>query len=101
MIREQVLRMTYQEVPHAVAVVVEEFKERESNVVYVSANIHVERDSQKGIIIGKKGQMLRDIGSAARKEIERMVGGRVYLELWVKVSKNWRKDPNRVSLFGY
>jgi GTP-binding protein Era len=101
LIREQVLHLTYQEVPHAVAVVVEEFKERENDLVYISATIHVERDSQKGIIIGKRGQMLRDIGSAARQEIERMVGGKVYLELWVKVSKNWRKDPNRVTLLGY
>jgi len=101
LIREQVLRFTHQEVPHAVAVIVEEFKERETNAVYIAANIYVERDSQKGIIIGKGGQMLRRIGTAARHEIERMVGGRVYLDLWVKVSKNWRRDVHRIQQMGY
>jgi len=101
LIREQVLRLARQEVPHAVAVVVEEFKERENDAVYIAANIFVERDSQKGIIIGKGGQMLRNIGTAARQEIERMVGGRVYLDLWVKVNKNWRQDPQQVRRMGY
>jgi len=101
LVREQVLRFTREEVPHAVAVVVEEFKERENNVVYIAANIYVERDSQKGILIGRGGRMLRRIGAAARQEIERMVGGRVYLDLWVKVSKNWRRDPRRVRRMGY
>jgi GTP-binding protein Era len=101
LIREQVLRFTREEVPHAVAVVVEEFKERENDVVYIAANIYVERDSQKGILIGKGGRMLRRIGAAARQEIERMVGGRVYLDLWVKVSKNWRRDLRRVRWMGY
>ncbi|MBN1179453.1 MAG: GTPase Era [Anaerolineae bacterium] len=101
LIREQVLRLTHQEVPHAVAVTVEEFKERENDVVYVAATIHVERSSQKGIVIGKGGHMLRQIGSAARPEIERMVNGRVYLELWVKVNKNWRRDTGQVARLGY
>ncbi len=107
LIREQVLRHTRQEVPHAVAVVVEEFKERENartpgaRVVYIAANIFVEKDSQKGIIIGKKGQMLREIGSAARREIERMVSGRVYLDLWVKVRKDWRRDGAELRRMGY
>jgi GTP-binding protein Era len=101
LIREQVLHATHQEVPHAVAVVVEEFKEREHDVIYVAATIYVERNSQKGIIIGARGQMLQRIGAAARKEIERMVGERVYLDLWVKVSKNWRRDPERVRRMGY
>lgn len=101
LVREQVLRFTHQEVPHSVAVVVEEFTEREHGVVYIAANIHVERDSQKGIIIGAKGRMLRKIGAAARQEIERMVGGRVYLDLWVKVSKNWRHDLVRIQQLGY
>ena len=101
LVREQVLRFTREEVPHAVAVVVEEFKERENNVVYIAANIYVERDSQKGVLIGRGGRMLRRIGAAARQEIERMVGGRVYLDLWVKVSKNWRRDPRRVRRMGY
>jgi GTP-binding protein Era len=101
LIREQVLRFTHQEVPHAVAVVVREFTERETEVVYIAADIHVERESQKGIIIGARGSMLRRIGAAARQEIERMVGGRVYLDLWVRVSKNWRRDPVRIRQLGY
>jgi len=101
LIREQVLRHVRQEVPHAVAVVVEEFKERGGDVVYVGANIFVERDSQKGIIIGKRGQMLRRIGSAARQEIERMTGGQVYLDLWVKVRKGWRRDGRALRHLGY
>jgi len=101
LIREQVLRHTRQEVPHAVAVVVEEFKERENGVVYVAANVFVERESQKSIIIGRRGQMLRQIGSAARGEIERMTGGRVYLDLWVKVRKGWRRDERELRRLGY
>ena len=101
LIREQVLRHTRQEVPHAVAVVVEEFKERENGVIYVGANVFIERDSQKGIIIGKKGQMLRKVGSAARQEIERMTGGQVYLDLWVKVRKGWRRDEEELRRLGY
>jgi len=101
LIREQVLRYTRQEVPHAVAVVVEEFKERENGVIYVAANVFVERDSQKGIIIGRRGRMLRQVGSAARQEIERMTGGRVYLDLWVKVRKGWRRDEKALRRLGY
>ena len=83
------------------AVVVEEFKERENGVLYVAANVFVERESQKGIIIGRRGQMLRQIGSAARQEIERMGGGRVYLDLWVKVRKGWRRDERELRRLGY
>ena len=101
LIREQVLRHARQEVPHAVAVVVEEFKERDNGVIYVAANIFVERDSQKGIIIGRRGQMLRQIGAAARQEIERMTNGRVYLDLWVKVRKGWRRDERELHRLGY
>ncbi len=101
LIREQVLRFTREEVPHSVAVVVEEYKERETGGVYIAATIYVEKESQKGILIGAGGQMLRRIGTAAREEIERMVGGKVYLDLWVKVSKNWRRDLRRVRRMGY
>ena len=101
LVREQVLRHTRQEVPHSVAVVVEEFKERENDVIYVGANVFVEKDSQKGIIIGRKGHMLRTIGSAARQEIERMTGGHVYLDLWVKVRKAWRRDERELRRLGY
>ncbi|MGQ9466784.1 MAG: GTPase Era [Anaerolineae bacterium] len=101
LIREQVLRFTREEVPHSVAVVVEEYKERETGGVFITATIYVEKESQKGILIGAGGQMLRRIGTAAREEIERMVGGKVYLDLWVKVSKNWRRDLQRVRRMGY
>jgi GTP-binding protein Era len=101
LVREQVLRHTRQEVPHAVAVVVDEFKEREGDAFYVSASVFVEKDSQKGIIIGKGGQMLREIGTSARLEIERMVGGRVYLDLHVRVRKNWRQSDRDVRRMGY
>jgi GTP-binding protein Era len=101
LIREQVLRNTRQEVPHAVAVVVHEFKERENGVIYVAANVFVEKDSQKGIIIGQRGKMLRQIGTAARQQIERMTGGKIYLDLWVKVSKNWRRDERELRRMGY
>ena len=101
LIREQVLRHTRQEVPHAVAVVVEEFKEQETGAFFVAANIFVEKRSQKGIVIGRNGQMLRKIGTAARQEIERMVGGRIYLDLWVKVRKDWRRDEAELRRLGY
>jgi GTP-binding protein Era len=96
-----VLRRTRQEIPHAAAVVVEEFKERENDVIYVAANIYVEKESQKGIVIGRGGEMLRQIGAAARHEIERMTGGQVYLDLWVKVRKGWRRDERELRRLGY
>jgi len=101
LIREQVLRYTRHEVPHAVAVVVEDFKERSEDMTYISANIFVERGSQKGIIIGDQGKMLKKIGKAARMELQRLVGTRVYLELWVKVRRKWRKDEKALRRFGY
>ena len=101
LIREQVLRFTHQEVPHSVAVVVEDFKERSEDLIYISANVFVERNSQKGIVIGKRGAMLQKIGSAAREQIERMTGTQVFLELWVKVSEDWRRDVGRLSELGY
>lgn len=101
LIREQVLAHLFQEVPHAVAVMVEEFKERREGMLYIAATVYVERESQKGILIGKGGQMLRNIGAAARQEIESFLEARVYLELWVKVRKNWRKDERELRRFGY
>ncbi|MFO7743450.1 MAG: GTPase Era [Anaerolineae bacterium] len=101
LIREQVLRHTYQEVPHSVAVLVEEFKERAQNVTYIGASIFVEKDSQKGIIIGRRGRMIRQIGSDARRAIERLVGGKVYLDLWVKVRKKWREDEQQLDRLGF
>ncbi len=101
LIREQVLRHTYHEVPHSVAVVVEEFKEREQGVTYVAANIFVERESQKGIVIGEKGRMIRQIGLDGRRAVERLVGGKVYLDLWVKVRKMWREDERQLRRLGF
>jgi GTP-binding protein Era len=101
MVREQVLVHTHQEVPHAVAVDVEEFKERDDGTTYIRAVIYVERDSQKGILIGRGGAMLKTIGQDARRELERFVEGKVYLDLWVKVRKNWRKKDDDLRRLGY
>ena len=102
LIREQILRHLHQEVPHAVAVMVEEFRERpEKDLVYISANVFVERESQKGIIIGGGGRQLKRIGRAARQEIEHFLERRVYLDLWVKVKRKWRKDENELRRLGY
>jgi GTP-binding protein Era len=101
LIREQALRFVHQEVPHAVAVAVEEWKQRREDLTYIGATVYVEKDSQKGIIIGEGGRMLKRIGQAARKEIERLVGNRVYLELWVKVRKKWRRDEDELRRLGY
>lgn len=89
-IREKVLLLTRDEVPHCVAVIVDETAERENGVVYVAATIYVERDSQKGILIGKDGRMIKQIGTLARLEMEALVGKKIYLDLHVKVKKNWR-----------
>ena len=101
LIREQVLRFVHQEVPHAVAVAVGEWKQRRGNLTYIGATVFVEKDSQKGIIIGQGGRMLKRIGQAARKEIEQLVDGRVYLDLWVKVRKQWRRDEDELRRLGY
>lgn len=102
MIREKVLRMTGQEIPYATAVTVEVFKERPGkDLVDIEATIHVERESQKPIIIGKSGQKLKAIGTASRKDIERMVGCKVFLKLWVRVEKNWTKDDEAIKKLGY
>lgn len=100
-IREAVLHYTHEEVPHAVAVVVDELEHRSDRLAYVRATIFVEKESQKGIIIGHGGQMLKKIGMRARQDIERWLGKKVFLELWVKVAKNWRKDENALRRFGY
>jgi GTP-binding protein Era len=101
LIREQVLHHLRQEVPHAVAVVVDQFKERNAEMTYISANIFVERDSQKGIILGQKGSMIKRIGRDARQQIEALLETRVYLELWVKVKKKWRTDELELRRLGY
>lgn len=101
LIREAMLRFTYQEVPHAAAVLVEDYHERENGVLYVAATIWVERDSQKPIVIGKQGRRLKQIGTAAREELERFIGGKVYLELWVKVQPQWRDRDGRLRELGF
>jgi GTP-binding protein Era len=100
-IREKIMLHTEKEVPHAVAVEVEEYKEREAGVHYISAIIYVERDSQKGILIGKQGAMIKQIGSEARTELETMLDARVFVELHVRVLKNWRSDEALMQRLGY
>jgi GTP-binding protein Era len=101
LVREQVLRHLRQEIPYSVAVVVQDFKERSEDMTYISANIFVERDTQKAIILGQRGSMIKRIGQDARREIEELLGTRVYLELWVKVRKRWRKDDRELQRLGY
>lgn len=101
LIREKVLELTREEVPHSVAVVTEKMSRRENDKVYVQAAIIVERKSQKGIIIGKGGSMLKKIGSRARRDIENLLGDKVYLELWVKVQPNWRDKQMYLQDYGY
>ena len=101
MIREKVFMLTRDEVPHSVAVDVTSVKREDEEHVHISANIVVERPGQKGIIIGKKGQMLKKIGTMARKDIERLLGDRVYLQLWVKVVPKWRDKSAMLKDYGY
>jgi len=101
-IREKALHLTREEVPHSIAVVIDSIERREnSDTVYVAATIIVERDSQKGIIIGKRGQMLKEIGQRARIDIEALLGSKVFLELWVKVQKDWRNKMGQLRDLGY
>lgn len=100
-IREKVLELTEEEVPHAVAVEMIEVKERPDGKVYANATIYVERDSQKGILIGKNGSKLKEIGRRARLEMERTLGSSFYLELWVKVKKDWRNKEVYLRNFGF
>lgn len=101
MIREKVLLSTRDEVPHSIAVEVDEFKVRENEDVYIRATIFVERDSQKGIVIGAKGSLLKKIGQQARRDIEALLGCKVFLELWVKVKADWRNKDKALKQFGY
>ncbi|MCO6450046.1 MAG: GTPase Era [Caldilineales bacterium] len=101
LVREQVLLHLRQEVPHAVAVDIQEFKRRPNDKVYIAARIFVERDSQKAILLGKGGGMLKRIGSAARSEIEQALDESVFLELWVTVKPKWRRDSAELRRLGY
>ncbi len=101
MIREKVLKLTRDEVPHSIAVEIEEMKTRTNEDLYIRAVIYVERESQKGIIIGAKGNLLKLIGRQAREDIENLLGNKVYLDLWVKVKADWRNRENVLRQFGY
>jgi len=102
MIREKVFRLTRDEIPFSTAVTIESFTERpEKGLVSIAATITVEKDSQKGIVIGKRGEMLKKIGTLARKDIERLLDTKVFLELFVKVSRDWRDDRRMLKEFGY
>lgn len=100
-VREHALRLTRQEVPHAIAVVTEEVLERDDGVIEIHATVFVERDSQKGIVIGKGGAMLKEIGTRARTELEWILGAKVFLKLQVKVQKDWSRDPRALQRLGY
>ena len=102
LIREKVLHLTHEEIPHSIAVVIEKIKRDEENdKIRVTATIMVERDSQKGIVIGKKGALLKEVGMRARKDIEMLLGSKVFLELWVKVQKDWRNKQVHLRDFGF
>lgn len=100
-IREKVLQQTKEEVPHSIAVVIDKIEQKPNEKVEIHATIIVERKSQKGIIIGKQGSMLKKIGTQARRDIERLLGTKVYLDLWVKVQKDWRNREQYLHEFGY
>ena len=101
LIRESVLMYVRDEVPHCVAVQIEAYEERADNGAYIEATLFVERDSQKGILVGKGGEMIKKIGTRSRQEIETMSGRKIFLDLKVKVSKNWRNSPDALTLLGY
>jgi GTPase len=101
LIREKVLELYREEIPYSIEVIIIDFKEREGKKNFVSADIVVERDSQKSIIIGKRGEAIKKLGSVARKAVEEFLQHEVYLELRVKVRKNWRSDENQLKTFGY
>jgi GTP-binding protein Era len=102
LIREQIFRLTGEEIPYATAITVDTFKEKkEGRLVSIEATIHLERGSQKGIIIGKNGAKLKQIGTRSREQIEQLLGTQVFLKLFVRIQKNWRKDTKAIRRFGY
>ncbi|NPV70465.1 MAG: GTPase Era [Firmicutes bacterium] len=100
-VREKILMFTREEVPHSVAVDIEEMVPRSDDLVYISATVYVERESQKGIVVGEGGRLLKEVGRLAREDIEALLGNRVYLDLWVKVKKDWRNRESVLRSFGY
>lgn len=102
LIREKALHLTREEIPHSLAVVLDKMERKEGkNIIHVMATVIVERDSQKGIIIGKQGSMLKEIGKRARVDIENLLGSKVFLELWVKVQKDWRNKMSQLRDYGF
>ncbi|WEV70205.1 GTPase Era [Lactobacillus sp. ESL0785] len=101
LVREQILKLTAEEVPHATAVWVERMNQHEKGKLQIEATIYVEKSGQKGIIIGKGGKMLKQIGINSRRQIENLLGEKVNLHLWVKVQRNWRSDPSFLKQIGY
>lgn len=101
LIREKVLHSTRDEIPHSIAVEIEEIVKRPNDTVYVRAVIYVERESQKGIVIGAQGALLKEIGRLARIDIENLLGSKIFLDLWVKVKKDWRNKEGSLRTFGY
>jgi GTP-binding protein Era len=101
LVREKILHLTHEEIPHSIAVFIEDMKVEANGVVHISAVIYVERDSQKGIIIGKQGALLKKVGQLARQDIEKLLGSKVFLEIWVKVKKDWRNQERVLKDLGY
>ncbi|WP_145332119.1 GTPase Era [Paenibacillus xylanexedens] len=101
LIREKILQMTREEVPHSIAVTIEDMKVQDNGVVYISAVIFVERDSQKGIIIGKQGALLKEVGKRARQDIQNLLGSKIFMDLWVKVKKDWRNQDRVLRDLGF
>jgi GTP-binding protein Era len=100
-IREKIIHQTEDEIPYSVAIEINQWSEREDGVVFIQANIYVEREGQKGIIIGKGGARLKTIGTSARLEIEKLLGTKVFLELWVKIKKDWRSSERILKELGF
>jgi len=100
LIREKILHVTEDEVPHSIAVDIEEITQRKKDMTYIRAVIYVERDSQKGILIGKGGELLKGVGKSARPEIEILLGTKIFLDLWVKVKRGWRNSNGAIQSFG-
>lgn len=101
LIREKVLHLTKEEIPHSIAVVIENIENRENSKLLIQASIVTERQTQKGILIGKQGSMLKNIGKEARRDIESLLGTKVYLELWIKVQKDWRNKQSQLRAYGF
>ncbi len=101
LVREKILQLTREEIPHSVAVEIESMSRGDNGVVNIGAVIYVERDSQKGIVIGKQGALLREVGKLARQDMERLLGSKIFLELWVKVKKDWRNRESVLKSLGF